>query len=64
MPMMLQAGIYSAVTTYLKAVKETGTDDAKVVLNHMRKMEINDIFAKASRSGKMAAWCPICISWR
>ena len=49
MPMMLQAGIYSAVTTYLKAVKETGTDDAKVVLNHMRKMEINDIFAKAGR---------------
>jgi branched-chain amino acid transport system substrate-binding protein len=49
MPMMLQAGIYSAVTTYLKAVKETGTDDAKVVLDHMRKMEINDIFAKAGR---------------
>jgi branched-chain amino acid transport system substrate-binding protein len=49
MPIMLQAGLYSAITTYLKAVKETGTDDAKTVLDHMKKMEINDLFAKGGR---------------
>lgn len=49
MPIMLQAGLYSAITTYLKAVKETGTDDAKMVLDHMKKMEINDLFAKGGR---------------
>ena len=49
MPIMLQAGLYSAITTYLKAVKETGTDDAKTVLEHMKKMEINDLFAKGGR---------------
>lgn len=46
MPMMLQAGLYSAVTTYLKAVKELGTDDADQVLRHLRTMEIDDVFAK------------------
>lgn len=49
MPIMLQAGLYSAITTYLKAVKETGTDDAKTVLDHMKKAEINDLFAKGGR---------------
>ncbi|WP_024575805.1 MULTISPECIES: ABC transporter substrate-binding protein [unclassified Afipia] len=49
MPIMLQAGLYSAITTYLKAVKETGTDDAKTVLDHMKKIEINDLFAKGGR---------------
>lgn len=49
MPIMLQAGLYSAITTYLKAVKETGTDDAKTVLDHMKKTEINDLFAKGGR---------------
>jgi len=49
MPTMLQAGIYSAISTYLKAVKETGTDDAKTVLDHMKKTEINDVFAKGGR---------------
>ncbi len=49
MPIMLQAGLYSAITTYLKAVKETGTDDAKTVLDHLKKTEINDVFAKGGR---------------
>lgn len=49
MPIMLQAGLYSAITTYLKAVKETGTDEAKTVLNHMKTMAINDVFAKGGR---------------
>lgn len=46
MPIMLQAGLYSAVTTYLKAVKELGTDDAATVLEHLKQTEINDFFAK------------------
>jgi branched-chain amino acid transport system substrate-binding protein len=49
MPGMLQAGIYSAVTTYLKAVKDLGTDDAIKVLAHLRTIEINDVFAKKGR---------------
>jgi len=46
MPIMLQAGLYSAITTYLKAIKELGTDDAKTVLDYLRTVEINDVFAK------------------
>lgn len=49
MPIMLQAGIYSAITTYLKAVKHLGTDDAKTVLDYLRTVEINDVFAKKGR---------------
>lgn len=49
MPIMLQAGLYSAVTTYLKAVKELGTDDAATVLEHLKQIEINDFFAKNGR---------------
>ena len=49
MPTMLQAGLYSAITTYLKAVKETATDDASTVLDRMKKTEINDVFAKGGR---------------
>lgn len=49
MPGMLQAGIYSAVTTYLKAVKTLGTDDATAVLAYLRTIEINDVFAKKGR---------------
>lgn len=50
MPIMLQAGLYSAVTTYLKAVKEVGTDDPEIVLKQLKSMEINDFFA---RNGKI-----------
>jgi branched-chain amino acid transport system substrate-binding protein len=46
MPSSLQAGDYSATLEYLKAVKETGTDDADKVLAAMHKMKINDVFAK------------------
>jgi branched-chain amino acid transport system substrate-binding protein len=46
MPSSLQAGDYSAVTTYLNAVKATGTDDADKVLTQMRKTKINDMFVK------------------
>ena len=46
MPSSLQAGDYSAVTTYLNAVKATGTDDADKVMAQMRKTKINDMFVK------------------
>lgn len=42
MPTFLTAGAYSAVTHYLKAVKESGTDDTAKVAEQMRKMKIND----------------------
>ena len=44
-PGYIHAGIYSAVTHYLKAVQATGTDDAKVVAAYMKSFPINDMFA-------------------
>jgi branched-chain amino acid transport system substrate-binding protein len=46
MPSSLQAGDYSATATYLNAVKATGTDDPDKVLAQMKKVKINDVFAK------------------
>lgn len=46
MPTMIQAGVYSAVTHYLKAVDAAGTDEAKAVIARMKAMPINDFFAK------------------
>ena len=46
MPSFVQAGVYSAVTTYLKAVKAVGTDDADKVMAELKKAKINDVFAK------------------
>jgi branched-chain amino acid transport system substrate-binding protein len=43
---MLQAAYYSATTTYLKAVKAAGTTDSDKVMAEMKKMKINDFFAK------------------
>lgn len=45
-PSFIQAGTYSAVTHYLKAVKAAGTDEAKAVLAEMHKMPINDFMTK------------------
>ncbi len=46
MPTMIQAGFYSAVTHYLKAIEATGTDDAATVRKWMGENRINDFFAK------------------
>jgi branched-chain amino acid transport system substrate-binding protein len=46
MPSYDQAGVYSAVTTYLKAINATGTDDADKVMAELKKTKINDVFAK------------------
>lgn len=46
MPTMVHAGVYSAVTHYLKAVEETGTDDSDTVRAKLGEMTLNDMFVK------------------
>jgi len=46
MPTFDQAAVYSAVTTYLKAVKATGTDNSDKVMAELKKTKINDVFVK------------------
>ena len=48
-PTAAQAGVYSSVTHYLKAVKTAGTTDAAVVMKLMKDTPINDMFAKNGR---------------
>ena len=46
MPSMLQAADYSATTTWLNAVKTTGTTDGDKVMEHIKSTPINDMFVK------------------
>ncbi|WP_151638995.1 ABC transporter substrate-binding protein [Noviherbaspirillum aerium] len=46
MPSMIQAADYSATMHYLNAVKAAGTDDPDKVMAQMKKMKVNDFFAK------------------
>jgi branched-chain amino acid transport system substrate-binding protein len=46
MPTSNHAGVYSAVTMYLNAVKATGTDAGDQVMAWMRKSKHSDMFAK------------------
>jgi branched-chain amino acid transport system substrate-binding protein len=48
-PTAAQAGVYSSVTHYLKAVKAAGTADAAAVIKVMKDTPINDMFAKNGR---------------
>ena len=50
MPTSAQAGEYSAVSHYLKAVQVAGTDETTAVMAKMRELPVNDIFA---RDGKI-----------
>ena len=45
MPTMIQAGVYSALTHYLKAIDALGTDEGKAVVDKMKAMPIHDFFA-------------------
>ena len=45
-PTSAQAGVYSSVTHYLKAVKAAGTTDPAAVIKIMKDTPINDFFAK------------------
>ncbi|MFC7516839.1 ABC transporter substrate-binding protein [Herbaspirillum sp. GCM10030257] len=49
MPTMAQAGTYSAVTTYLKAVQAAGTDDTAAVMTTLKKLPIDDFFARGGK---------------
>ena len=46
MPTALQAGQYSAVLNYLRAVEKSGSDDVAVVMKTLREMPIKDAFAR------------------
>jgi branched-chain amino acid transport system substrate-binding protein len=45
-PSQYQAGIYSAVRHYLKAIEAAGTDEAMAVAAKMRALPVNDVFTK------------------
>jgi branched-chain amino acid transport system substrate-binding protein len=46
MPNSNQAGVYSVVTNYLKAVQAANTDDPDAVVKQMKATPINDMFVK------------------
>jgi branched-chain amino acid transport system substrate-binding protein len=50
MPTMGQAGTYSAVLHYLKAIQAAGTDEAQAVAKKIKELPVNDFFA---RNGKV-----------
>jgi branched-chain amino acid transport system substrate-binding protein len=52
MPTMWQAGVYSSVIHYLKAIQAAGTDDPLKVAAKMREMPVEDFF---SRNGHLRA---------
>ena len=47
-PNGLQAGVYSVVLTYLKAIQAIGTKEPKAVFQQMQKMKIDDAFARGA----------------
>lgn len=49
MPTMSQAGVYSSVLEYLKAVQASGTDDADTVIKKLKEMTLNDDFVKGGK---------------
>lgn len=56
MPNAVQAGIYSAVLHYLKAMQSVGLDDSAAVMARMRELPVNDMFARNGvlrRDGRM-----------
>ncbi|MCK1459696.1 ABC transporter substrate-binding protein [Bradyrhizobium sp. 2] len=49
MPTMTQAGVYSAVRHYLRAVEAAQTDEGKAVMAKMRELPVDDIFSRNGR---------------
>src|SRR3712207_9254068 len=49
MPTQYQAGVYSGVRHWLKAVEAAGTDEATAVAAKMRELPGDDVFAKGGR---------------
>jgi branched-chain amino acid transport system substrate-binding protein len=51
MPNMVQAGTYSAVLQYLKAIEAAGTDETEAVAAKLHEMPVNDFFAENGTVG-------------
>lgn len=51
MPNMVQAGTYSAVLQYLKAIDAAGTDDADKVSEKLHSLPVDDVFARGGTVG-------------
>lgn len=51
MPNMVQAGTYSAVLQYLKAVDAAGTDATEAVSAKLHEMPVDDVFAQGGTVG-------------
>jgi branched-chain amino acid transport system substrate-binding protein len=51
MPNMVQAGTYSAVTQYLKAVDKAGTDETEAVAKQLHEMPVDDVFGRGGKVG-------------
>ena len=51
MPNMIQAGTYSAVLQYLKAVDKAGTDETEAVAKNLHEMPVEDVFARGGKVG-------------
>ena len=52
MPTMWQAGVYSSVIHYLKAIQAAGTDEPLTVAAKMREMPVEDFFSRNGRLRK------------
>jgi branched-chain amino acid transport system substrate-binding protein len=48
-PTMVQAGVYGAVTHYLKAIEAAKTDEGKKVVDQMKQMPVNDFMTKNAK---------------
>jgi branched-chain amino acid transport system substrate-binding protein len=56
MPNMVQAGTYSTVMSYLKAVKAAGTKDTETVVKKLKELPVDDVFTakgKVLANGRM-----------
>ncbi|HET6618680.1 MAG TPA: ABC transporter substrate-binding protein [Dongiaceae bacterium] len=51
MPNMIQAGTYSAVTQYLKAIDKAGTDETEAVSKLLHSMPVDDVFTHNGKVG-------------
>ena len=49
MPTFIQGGVYSAVTSYLKAVEKAGTNDTEAVRKALGELEINDMYMQGGK---------------
>ena len=49
MPTMWQAGVYSSITHYLKAIERAGTDEPLKVAEEMRAVPVEDFFSRNGR---------------